>query len=474
MKVHKQKEKSTILQERQDDHKDDLKHKKQDILRKYQLQEAEKRFHRHQMRKCRSCWRLWKAYLRVQKRRRKRYIDLLSSCFNAFVTTLERKKEEEALLYNAAVTIQRIYRGHLGYRIAKQQQQEQRLYISAVITIQNFWRRLLSIRVYRLTKRMKQQKKALEDKAANCIQKAWKRWKGKKMAEKRKQELEMTKRFKASLKIQFWWRRKHQSFSYHIKMQAKRFALLQREEAAKTVQKWWQKCMAKKHFASQLIERTRRELAAERIQSIARGYVERQRIKRFHVMARKIQGKYRTWKQNMISSAILTVQLQIRCALKIQCTFRMHICKKQARYLRRRRNAARSIQRAWRSLQHYRKECEKLWIQWAAILIQRIWRGWNTRKSLARRNEGMIIFAAERGDFATVQWALDAGFSHVVDESGDTILHAAVRSGNKRVIKLCLRYGLSLELKNVVIYVFPTISLIYSIYFFVQINLLNV
>ena len=115
------------------------------------------------------------------------------------------------------------------------------------------------------------------------------------------------------------------------------------------------------------------------------------------------------------------------------------------------RSSSRVIQHWWRGV--YAKFSYHWMIArtWAATKIQARWRGKIARRGYNKERLDLVK-AVRRHDYRSVEEALDDGKSLAMntDEDGNTGLHLAARSGSKRIVKLCLRYGFAIDFRNTI------------------------
>ncbi|KAF0689050.1 Aste57867_19465 [Aphanomyces stellatus] len=139
---------------------------------------------------------------------------------------------------------------------------------------------------------------------------------------------------------------------------------------------------------------------------------------------------------------------QFDAATVIQRYFRGYWCRTSFSRLVRRHRSAIKIQRVYR---RYRQKWIVYELQrrdYAATRIQCLFR---RRKAVAivnaRRNEHLWQ-ATRRGDYHVVLRAFNNGSAWHVDEECNSVLHLACLAGSKRLIKLCLRYGMDINALN--------------------------
>jgi hypothetical protein len=151
-------------------------------------------------------------------------------------------------------------------------------------------------------------------------------------------------------------------------------------------------------------------------------------------------------------------------ALVIQRHWRGYHCRASFQIWLRCDRAARRIKCAYRQ---YRRRClihEVRWKEHYATLIQSCWRRRKAQLVARAQRQAFFLNGAARGDYAVVLRGLNhhhyshdphlvpphTGIEAITDAEGNSILHLACLSGSKRVLKLCLRYEMDINLVNAV------------------------
>jgi len=139
-------------------------------------------------------------------------------------------------------------------------------------------------------------------------------------------------------------------------------------------------------------------------------------------------------------------------AVKIQANFRRLVAERNFRSTIRQRKMATHIQAMVRG-RKCRIEVEVYyWRVQSCIRLQRIWRGRIGRKIFMEKLSKYVLENANKENIHIVRFALEVKKippETLRDpETGDTLLHRGVRIGSKRVIKLCLRHGIDVNVVN--------------------------
>lgn len=145
-------------------------------------------------------------------------------------------------------------------------------------------------------------------------------------------------------------------------------------------------------------------------------------------------------------SALL--QLHNHSTLVIQRNYRRHRCQVVFTETLRNHRAAVLIQRVFRGYLGRQAAKRRRWEMHAALQIQTIWRGYRAKKYAAEVRTEKILLATYKGDYTTVKRAIASGFWYVMDAEGNGILHLAAAAGHKRLVKLCLRNSFDINLAN--------------------------
>ncbi|ETW07966.1 hypothetical protein H310_02352 [Aphanomyces invadans] len=140
---------------------------------------------------------------------------------------------------------------------------------------------------------------------------------------------------------------------------------------------------------------------------------------------------------------------QFEAATVIQRYFRGYWCRQAFRIFVRRHRSAVAIQRTYR---RYRQK----WIVYemqkqtqAATRIQCRFRRNKAVAVVTRMRNEFLWQAARRGDYHVVLRSFNNGTAwNSFDEDGNSLLHLACLAGSKRLIKLCLRYGMDINAVN--------------------------
>ncbi|KAG6614439.1 Ankyrin repeat [Phytophthora cinnamomi] len=141
-------------------------------------------------------------------------------------------------------------------------------------------------------------------------------------------------------------------------------------------------------------------------------------------------------------------QLRNHSALVIQRNFRRHRCQVVFKEALSNHRAAVVIQRVFRGYLGRQAAKRRRWEMNAALQIQTVWRRHKAKKYAAAVRTEKILLATYKGDYTTVKRAIASGFWYVTDADGNGILHLAAVAGNKRIVKLCLRYSFDINLVN--------------------------
>lgn len=155
--------------------------------------------------------------------------------------------------------------------------------------------------------------------------------------------------------------------------------------------------------------------------------------------------EYRLYKQQ---KRVAWIQKQNYNATVIQRNFLRHRCEQifaGALVLHR---ASVRIQRIYRGFRgrEYAKRCR--WERDAAILVQTTWRTRRAMRLAETMRTQSILLAAFKGDYTSTKRSLANGYGYMVDQEGNGILHMAAAAGHKRLIKLCLRNSMDVNMVN--------------------------
>ncbi|KAK1940637.1 Ankyrin-2 [Phytophthora citrophthora] len=142
------------------------------------------------------------------------------------------------------------------------------------------------------------------------------------------------------------------------------------------------------------------------------------------------------------------LRLHNQSALIIQRNFRRHHCQVVFRETVKNHRAARNIQRVFRGFLGRQAAKRRRWEMDAAVRVQTVWRRHKAKKYVAALRTEKILLAAYKGDYTTVKRAITHGFWYVSDAEGNGILHIAAAAGHKRLVKLCLRNSLDVNMVN--------------------------
>lgn len=143
---------------------------------------------------------------------------------------------------------------------------------------------------------------------------------------------------------------------------------------------------------------------------------------------------------------------KIACACKIQARFRATAAQRVVKKALYQSRMATRIQRHVRGRLCRRRVEQFYWERDAAIRIQRNWRGKKGRERFIDELSRYILGNASPENFETVRHAIEV--KHIDPkklkhpETGDTLLHQAVANGSKRIVKLCLRHGIDINVRN--------------------------
>ncbi|RHY88181.1 hypothetical protein DYB26_015184, partial [Aphanomyces astaci] len=140
---------------------------------------------------------------------------------------------------------------------------------------------------------------------------------------------------------------------------------------------------------------------------------------------------------------------QFDAATVIQRYFRGFWCRQAFRRLVRRHRSALLIQQTYRRYRHKWVVYEMQRQTNAATVIQCRVRRNKAVAVVTRRRHEFLWQAARRGDYHVVLRSFNSGTAWTsYDEDGNSLLHLACLAGSKRLIKLCLRYGMDINAAN--------------------------
>lgn len=203
----------------------------------------------------------------------------------------------------------------------------------------------------------------------------------------------------------------------------------------------------------QLIRRLRnRQLYA--CFSMLQLYTERQRTiawmaaRRRHWCQRNVLNGWAAYHLHKQQKRQNRIQKLNYSATVIQRNFLRHRCQQifsSALVLHR---ASIKIQRVYRGFRgrEYAKRCR--WECNAAILVQTTWRTRRAMRLAETMRTQSILLAAFKGDYTSTKGSIAKGYGYVVDLEGNGILHMAAAAGHKRLIKLCLRNSMDVNMAN--------------------------
>ncbi|RLN95824.1 hypothetical protein BBJ28_00000721 [Nothophytophthora sp. Chile5] len=141
-------------------------------------------------------------------------------------------------------------------------------------------------------------------------------------------------------------------------------------------------------------------------------------------------------------------RLRYSAAVSIQRTYRRFYCQRRYLVLRRLNRAARSIQHVFRGFLGRQAALKFRWESNAARQIQTLYRRHQAQLLVLSLRTEKLLLAAFKGDYSTVKRAFDRGFWDVRDAEGNGLLHLSATAGHKRLVKLCLRCSLDINLVN--------------------------
>ncbi|KAL4093780.1 hypothetical protein PRIC1_011210 [Phytophthora ramorum] len=145
-------------------------------------------------------------------------------------------------------------------------------------------------------------------------------------------------------------------------------------------------------------------------------------------------------------SALL--QLHNHSALIIQRNYRRHRCQVLFKEALRFHRAAIVVQRVFRGYLGRQAAKRRHWEMNAALHVQTAWRRHKAKKYAAAVRTEKILLATYKGDYTTVKRSIAHGFWYVTDAEGNGIFHLAAAAGHKRLVKLCLRNSFDINLVN--------------------------
>eukprot|EP01029_Cantina_marsupialis_P003809 TRINITY_DN13831_c0_g1_i1.p1 TRINITY_DN13831_c0_g1~~TRINITY_DN13831_c0_g1_i1.p1 ORF type:complete len:2102 (-),score=531.57 TRINITY_DN13831_c0_g1_i1:124-6258(-) len=87
----------------------------------------------------------------------------------------------------------------------------------------------------------------------------------------------------------------------------------------------------------------------------------------------------------------------------------------------------------------------------AATSIQKLWRGYCDRIKVWNMRVEHMLECAKLKNYGEVARFIDGGYLTVADAQGNSLLHKAVVGGSKRIMKLCLRKGMHMNITNILL-----------------------
>lgn len=139
---------------------------------------------------------------------------------------------------------------------------------------------------------------------------------------------------------------------------------------------------------------------------------------------------------------------QYESAMLIQRSYRRHRCQTLFRDSIRLHRAAIVIQRIVRGFQGRERAKRCRLERNAAIALQSAWRKRRATKLAAAIRTEKILLGAFKGDYSVTKRAIASGYWYVADQEGNGILHMAAAASHKRLIKLCLRNNFDINAVN--------------------------
>ena len=328
--------------------------------------------------------RFWRGYwTRKQLKELNHRQTLAAIKIQRFYRSYLVKKETKA-----AIIIQKLWRGYLARKQVQRLLDQRRRRILAAITIQRFYRNYVLRkqtkaattiqRTWRAYWTRKQVRKLVDRRrhrnfAAIKIQRCYRGYLVKKHTEAAN---------KAAIAIQRVWRGYWIRKNVYAKLKEDRINCL-RENSATSIQRFWRGYWTRRQF-EQL--KTRRNFAAIKIQRCYRGYLVKKQFEADTKAAIAIQRVWRGhWIRKNVYVKLKEDRLRKVSATTIQRVWRGYWTRKQLKELNDRRAlAAIKIQRFYRS---YLAEKQAKSATKAAITIQKVWRGYWTRKQLKQLND---------------------------------------------------------------------------------------
>ncbi|KAF4322134.1 hypothetical protein G195_003269 [Phytophthora kernoviae 00238/432] len=142
------------------------------------------------------------------------------------------------------------------------------------------------------------------------------------------------------------------------------------------------------------------------------------------------------------------MRLHNSSALVIQRNFVRHRCQQLFKETLRSHRAALMIQRIFRGYLGRQAAMRYRWEIYSALRMQTVWRRHKAKKYVAAVRTEKIFLRTYKGDYTTVKRAIVNGFWYITDSEGNSILHIAAAAGYKRIVKLCLRNSFDINLVN--------------------------
>lgn len=139
---------------------------------------------------------------------------------------------------------------------------------------------------------------------------------------------------------------------------------------------------------------------------------------------------------------------QYESAIRIQRNYRRHRCQIVFRESIKLHRAATAIQRVVRGFQGRERAKRCRWERNAAISLQTAWRKRRAKRLAESARAEKILLGAFKGDYSSTKRAIMAGYWYVMDQEGNGIVHMASVAGHKRLVKLCLRSRLDINVVN--------------------------
>ena len=418
----------------------DMKAREDAILNKHRRREAERRALRYERKLTGRAFSSWRAEVRLLQLKRKRDLLRRKEAFQGWVDFLFSSRVLKAARKDAATKIQSAVRRAIAHEHV---QEKKRLQAATEQRVVTWMARILRKREHMVfeawidfTNRSITAKQMCRRALDSLKTRAFRSW-------TTYVEACRDRKAESAWIIQGWTRGLRHKKLYELERR--------RRNCAKRIQRWWRWQMLcdrvawEKHMLQRYSKKIRFRVTYEVFQKWKDKTAVAKQCKRLFASSRErsLEELFSRW----VEWKTMRQLEKYKAATSIQASVRQRQARKRYVYEIDGSRASKKIQAVVRGKLTRKRVMELYWDTQATLKVQRLWRVHSAWKKYQIRYVSWLFDNACYGAWTR---AFDRGLAHSCKDptTGNGFLHRAAEKGSKRLLKLCLRRGMDINMTN--------------------------